>query len=326
MAVYSLDEWRAVVRGSLPAPTPDYPVITFPSDELRAAYLKKASAWPENEVRDTLRIMLGQSRNIPEWDDLQLQIIKSARLSSDSGGNGDHQSFSEYERRLILRAHGKSSEPTWPGLTWVLDLLPRDPRQAISATSAYFDVHWQVMPDMRVTGLLDAMAIMRHRYIMEGETELDAKVSLLRSINPHDIEYLAAALYARKGYKVNVTPGQKDGGKDIIAHKNSEIIYIECKNWEQRVDVKEVRAFFGVSSGDPVTRAVMISISGFTEHGPEAALKWAQGPTRRHRIDLVDGRSLAQDLNEHLGTDWAQRLDLIIAYQKKGNIQQMESE
>jgi hypothetical protein len=32
-----------------------------------------------------------------------------------------------------------------------------------------------------------------------------------------------------------VTPAQKDGGKDVIAKKRGEVIYIECKNWRGRV-------------------------------------------------------------------------------------------
>src|ERR1700751_139259 len=44
----------------------------------------------------------------------------------------------ELERRTVLHYLGMKGVFPWEGITWVLDLLPGHPREAISALSAYF--------------------------------------------------------------------------------------------------------------------------------------------------------------------------------------------
>ncbi|MFF4304617.1 restriction endonuclease [Streptomyces sp. NPDC001601] len=318
MPEYALDEWRAIMRGEKPQPSDDYIVIAFPNDEIRIAYLSQVSSWPEMEVRAILRKMLGGPSHLSVLDQIHLQVLKAEGPSRSLDPDApDERHFSEYEGRAILAAAGRSSEPVWQGISWVLDLLPDSPRDALGAVSAYFMAHFQVLSDWREVGLSDAIALIRHRYITQGRTERERKIKLLRSLDPRDLEFLIADLYRVMGYTVRVTPRQKDGGKDIEAERGNEKIYIECKNWEQKVDVNTVRSFGFVVMDKNVTSGVLVSVSGFTERGPETAEKLVMESSVRHRMILLDGHRTVQQLNEYLGAGWHLRADQIIVRQKR---------
>ena len=72
-----LDYWLSVVTGKVPQPADDFIVIAFPTDTIRDEYLGGISGRPESEVRKILANMLGHSRSIPDWDALQLQLMKA---------------------------------------------------------------------------------------------------------------------------------------------------------------------------------------------------------------------------------------------------------
>ena len=154
-----LEYWLSVATGKVPQPADDFIVIAFPTDTIRDEYLGGISDRAESEVRKILANMLGHSRSIPEWDALQLQLMKAMRsagmhrseVADDSLGS--RPQFSDYQRRVILAATGKSSEPTWPGLTWILDLLPGYPDRALAVVTAFLCAHIDVLPDWRITGL-----------------------------------------------------------------------------------------------------------------------------------------------------------------------------
>lgn len=317
MIEYSLDQWRTVMSQREPAPSKNYIVIAFPTDEIKRKYLEHISEWPESEIFQILANMLGDSRSLTWLDRIHFEHIQeygpiSSRSDRDLGG----RQFTEYERRVILAATGQGDEPVWPSLTWVLDLLPPFPQIAIDAISAYVLAHAQQLSDLRLAGLDDATAVIRYRYIIQDPAARLNKISFLRSLDPSDIEYLAAALYAAMGYKTQVTPQQKDGGIDVVASKDDEVVYIECKNWEERVDVETVRSFTSTVFTEPATRGIFISISGFTERGPMSAKQWIGAPMRQTRIKLIDGQDLVQLLNEFLGLGWNSKVDRIIASEK----------
>ena len=202
VASEDLEYWLSVVAGGEPQPSDDFIVIAFPTDAVSDEYLCDISNRPETEVLRVLASMLGRSRSLPEWDALQIGLLRATHSAGTPQPGvvhdtlGSRPQFSDYHKRAILAAAGQSSEPTWPGLTWVLDLLPEYPDRALIVVSAYLDAHLEVLPDLRITALGDAAAIIRSRYIL-GET--DAHRRVLDTIDSWDFEFLVAALYAAKG-------------------------------------------------------------------------------------------------------------------------------
>lgn len=160
-----LDYWLSVVAGKVPQPADDFIVIAFPTATIRDEYLGGILGRPESEVRKILANMLGGSRSVPAWDALQIRLMKAMpspgmhRSEADDDSLGSRPQFSDYQKRVILAAAGKSSEPTWPGLTWVLDLIPGYPDRALAVVTAFLHAHIDVLPDWRITGLSDATAI-----------------------------------------------------------------------------------------------------------------------------------------------------------------------
>ena len=312
-----LDYWLSVVTGKVPQPADNFIVIAFPTEAIRGEYLGGISGRAESEVRKILANMLGHSRSIPEWDALQLQIMKAMRSAglhrSEAADDslGSRPQFSDYQRRVILAAAGKSSEPTWPGLTWVLDLLPSYPDRALAVVTAFLHAHVDVLPDWRITGLSDATALIRSRYIL---SETDAHESILRTIHWRDFEFLVAALYKAKGYEVEVTPGQKDGGRDVIARRtgaDAETLYVACSRGASKKDAEDVAALNGrLDTGEGASRGVFINVAGFTEQGPGTAVEVAK---EMPRVSLIGRDQLLSQMNAYLGADWPYRVDRIIA-------------
>lgn len=316
VASEELDYWLSVVAGGEPQPSDDFIVVAFPTDAIRDEYLRDISSRAESEVRRVLASMLGHSRSLPEWDALQLMLLNSmgstglAPPGAVDDSLGSRPQFSEYHRRAILAAAGESSEPTWPGLTWVLDLLPGSPDRALVAVSAYLLAHAQVLPDLRIMGLSDAAATIRSRYIL-GETDIHRDV--LSTIDWRDFEFLVAALYEAKGYDVEVTPGQKDGGRDVIARRtgsDAETLYIACSQGASKKKAADVAALNGrLDTGEGASRGIFVNLAGFTERGPGTAAKVAM---EMPRVTLLDGDELVRQMNEHLGTDWPYRVDMLV--------------
>ena len=311
MPDYSVEQWLAVVCGRAPQPSFDYVVVAFPSDEVRSEYLSSVASRPESEVRVLLRTFLGESRSIDALDALHLKSIQAqeAWAGTSPVDDGGHPRFTEYERRVIMRATGQSANPTWEGLTWVLDLLPHWPVQAIETIRAYLLAHAQVLPDLRIAALADARDLIRSRYVLGGSLAPQELIETLLALPSRDFEFFVAAIFRRRGFATEVTPAQKDRGKDVIARRDGETIYIECKNWRGRVDSDVVAGLTGRVEIDRVTRGIVVGTSGFTT-GPASAQEVASRSP--DRITLVSGEQLLPLCNEAFGSDWPRRIDHLI--------------
>lgn len=324
----AINIWRAVVTGQTEPPSIEFNSAAFPSQAIHDEYLDRIDEWSENEVRTVLRGMLGESRDIPVVDELRLAglilsreaaaadapVISPDKLREIADLAAARPEFTEYERRVILRRAGRSSTPTWEGLTWVLDLLPYSPAEAISVVSAYITAHFSVAPDRRLDALFDALSIIRNRYIGHAGAVFAEQLDLLLSLPWRDFEYLCARLYRRQGYEVRVTPPAKDRGRDVEAWKTEppERLLIQGKNWREKVPVDVAAALLGRVEQERVTRGVVIGTSGFTT-GTASATELASGEAR---LELIGGRRLVELLNRHVGRDWAARVDRIIADEK----------
>lgn len=316
MPDYELDDWVAILEGRTPQPSSEYLLITFPNDQIRETYLSTVAERTEEEIRAVLRMFLGSSRTIHDSDQLHLAALRARRQApeQDPPDTVSDPDFTEYDRRVILHFAGEATTPTWEGLTWVIDLLPHFPRQALDAVNAYVLAHAQVLPDLRINGLTDAAELLRARYITKGASTTQALQDLLLSLSYRDFEFLVALLHREMGYDVVVTPAQKDGGKDVIATRAGEVIYIECKNWHGRVDSDIVAGLTGRVEIDRVTRGIVIGTSGFTEGHASATEIAAATPAR---ISLVSGNDLITKLNEYLGSEWHRRIERLLQLERK---------
>lgn len=277
----------------------------FPTEGIKDGFLNSIQDIPIEKIKKVLRSFLPkvhqgfrEERIIESYDRLLFEnrVPKKGIYSS------------EYFRRTL-----SEEEFAWEGITWVMDLLPKYPLQAIEVIKSFVIAHSLLSPDAADYGLADAMAIIRARFIDSPQPQ-DVYFNLK---SPRYFEYLANELYLRMGYDTTLTPYVGDGGKDVIAvmqkEEGKETILIECKRHKDDIGPDVIRALGGVVIAERATKGVIISASGFTSGSiQEAPL---------HRIDLIDHVKLTKLLNIHFGYKWPFYIDSIlkISEQKYGN-------
>jgi restriction system protein len=299
-----LEEWLDLVFD--PPEGKRFIDVRFPSDTHLEEYLSTIDQRSEEEVYKLLEKFLIPTGTL-ESDQLNLEFLRS-----DQGASSEtfkRKIKNRYYRRLILYTSEKSQIPPWEGITWILDLLPHFPKKALEGLYAYILAHAQILSDNRYAGLHDAAVIIRAKFIgIPGTKEEVIQYSLL-DLSPRDFEHLVERLYHHMDYETELTPAQKDGGRDIIARKNApgslDHLRIECKRYNGPVGVSLVRSLLGVVSDEKVNKGVLVATSRFTE----PAQKFAE---HNPRLELISGEQLVILMNEHLGPHWPLHIESYI--------------
>lgn len=108
------------------------------------------------------------------------------------------------------------------------------------------------------------------------------------NLSSREFEELVAELFSQQGFEVELTPGTRDGGCDVVATKSLNglpfMLLIECKKYakENPVGVSLVRSLLGVQSDRKANKAVLITTSNFTKPAKQFANR------QQHLISLVD--------------------------------------
>jgi restriction system protein len=110
------------------------------------------------------------------------------------------------------------------------------------------------------------------------------------------------------GYDTELTPPRNDGGRDVIAKKtrvgHKDIVVIDCKLYEDTIEVAEARTILGTMTHEKATKGVIVTTATFSDGAREFA---ALNP-----IELIDGANLVPLLNTHLGNRWTLQLDHLV--------------
>lgn len=270
-----------------------FPNMCFPSEQISDRYLNDIKNKSDLEVRNLLRkfllktVTLGSDHRVREY----LIGLDNTELKSKLESV-------EYFRRLFF-----SASEVWEGLTWILDLLPSFPKDAIKGINAYFLANCQFMPDFVFTGISDCTAIIRAKYF-----EIEHPNKLLLEIEPHEFELLIEALYKEMGFQTKLTQHSYDGGIDIICEKKEvgekEITLIQCKRYKSNIGVATVRELAGVVADRKATKGVVVTTANFTR---EAIKFSASNPS----IELISYPNLNRLLNMNLNSSWPVTMDAI---------------
>lgn len=123
--------------------------------------------------------------------------------------------------------------------------------------------------------------------------------------NENIFELYCSNLLSLMGYKnIEVTPLVADGGKDIIATKENEKYYIECKLWDWTIENNNVgrpvvQKLVGAMYKDGIKKGMIITSAYFTDEAKE----YTKSLPKETEIKLFDGDSLVQ-LLEDLRDQW----------------------
>ncbi len=88
-----------------------------------------------------------------------------------------------------------------------------------------------------------------------------------RQMTDREFEFEIGKVYSRLGYQIKVTKRSGDGGVDVIAKKDNETIYIQCKHYGENTHLgaPELQAFWGCCSGNGIHKGVMVCTSSLTK-------------------------------------------------------------
>jgi restriction system protein len=125
----SLDEWLTYVEMAEEKRAVRVECYRFPTDRHFREYLATIKMRSEHQIKLLLRnfLPMGGSLGI---DPSRLEYVLNRKNFSELYENY------EYVRRLVEGMAGNRRH-VWEGLSWVIDLLPRFPMEAISAIEAY---------------------------------------------------------------------------------------------------------------------------------------------------------------------------------------------
>ncbi len=86
-------------------------------------------------------------------------------------------------------------------------------------------------------------------------------------MSDREFEFEVGKVYNRLGYQTQVTKRSGDGGVDVIAKKDNETIYIQCKHYapNTHLGAPELQAFWGCCSGNGISKGVMVCTSSLTK-------------------------------------------------------------
>jgi restriction system protein len=285
-----------------------YPVGRFPTDDHLESFINTIHNRSEMEFRGILLHFIPKSCTYG----MDLRYMKYYKDISINGFSVDDNILEEQaslSQRSItgtqyfsnLMAAKPQKNPVWEGLTWILDLLPHSPNEALKALSAYFSANCQFLPDDVLNAISDCGTMIRARYIDKLHPR-----QIFLDLSPIHFEKLVASLYKTMQYEISLTKQSYDGGIDIYAEKtviaSKEKLVIQCKNYTSTISVVEVRNLLGVVSHNKSTKGVLVTSS---EYSPEAIKLANDNPS----IELINHKDLSKLLNKHHGPYWIYKIE-----------------
>lgn len=159
----------------------------------------------------------------------------------------------------------------WQGAIEVPPDLGRLPDDARSYYAQFYGV------DVPPTATFDLDARLDGATIVEVGGQVGAELLRYFSQHPEEMrvmdrrlfEELVAEIFRRFNYEVEVTKRTRDGGRDVIAIKHSEVrvkYLIECKRPDPggRIGIGTVRELYGVKTDERATLGVLVTTGRIT--------------------------------------------------------------
>ncbi|MCY6354385.1 restriction endonuclease [Clostridium sp. ZS2-4] len=293
----TFDEWLKLVIKKEKV----YPCCRIPYEEWVEEYIADIKNKSIEEVKNLLRCLL-----MPVNRKLDLMNYESYVCMKNSNDNKliktaiDMSHIEQYKRI-------ENQQDAWEGLTWVLQLLPFSPYKAIKALNSYLEAEVCYMPDDRIIGINQCIAIIEGKFIYTNE---GLENSILQ-LKPREFEWLIEILYKHLRYETILTPATRDGGKDIIARIDredcKEKVYVECKLYKTtKLTNENVTSFAYRVIKDNIHRGVLFCTGYVNKKLRELD----------SRIQIWTLEEIIVLLNAHIGSDWDKRLELLIGNQR----------
>jgi len=149
----------------------------------------------------------------------------------------------EWDKRYLL-SNSYPSIRSWDGIIPLATLFDSEEAPATKEPDAYIDQRY-----------------IDYLYHQSGD---------LIAINWRQFEYLTAEYFRRIGYSITLLSGRKDGGKDVLARRETdvgpELILIQCKRYslDRPVGIETVKAFWSTVQDEGATKGLVATTSNLT--------------------------------------------------------------
>ncbi|OHD06733.1 MAG: hypothetical protein A2086_02555 [Spirochaetes bacterium GWD1_27_9] len=277
-----------------------FPNNCFPTNKMLEDFIKNINNYNDDYIKNILRKLLVHTGSYGS------DYYQAKYVLHDKDNFINKIKETEYYRRLFTKG-----EQTWEGITWILDFLPDLPNDAINSLDLYFFVNCLFLPDNALSGLSDAMEIIRAKYLYKNNN-----IESLYNLKPKEFEIIICKLYEEMGYSTSLTSDSYDGGIDINAFcqdsGKKEKILIQCKKYKNNIGIEFIRSLLGVVSDNKATKGVLVSTSDFTSQSKKLS-------NNNGRIELINGSNLNLLLNKYFGSNWPIKIDKILLEYKTEN-------
>lgn len=115
----------------------------------------------------------------------------------------------------------------------------------------------------------------------------------LSNIHWRKFEELTAEFFEKQGYDVELGPGRKDGGIDVRISKNNQLIIVQCKRWDNAVDVQTIKALDSDIRSENASSGIIVSIKGISKESQKVI------NDRNYKIFIVDQRWIFEKLEQY---------------------------
>lgn len=161
----------------------------------------------------------------------------------------------------------------------------RKSKAALDQAEAHFE-NYLANTSEKIIEIPDSIAVASAGIVVTAGSQLLEYLARypehLHSLHWRAFEELIATIFSDLGYEVELMPATHDGGKDIIVRAYGDVgpfmTYIECKHYSpfHPVDVKTIRALYGVQLADHANKSMVVTTSTFTKDAVEFArgLSW----------------------------------------------------
>lgn len=123
--------------------------------------------------------------------------------------------------------------------------------------------------------------------ISPEEKPSEWSLKLIKELEWKKFEELSTAYYIEKGIRAESTKLGSDGGIDIKLYQNvseQATSIVQCKAWESKVGVQQIREFLGVMTHEKIPKGFYMTSSGFTEEAIATA--------KANQVTLINGEML----------------------------------
>ncbi|MGO4542306.1 restriction endonuclease [Paenibacillus sp. 2TAB19] len=292
----TFEEWQNLVLDREEV----YPALRIPYDEWLEKYIENINDVQHAEVKNLLRCLLEPLTRNQDTSDYAINKMMQRVADAKIRQRAEKMASSE---NIIRLSKGLDA---WEGVTWILELLPIAPYNAVQALESYL-YSQPNLPDDRIIGIEQCIEIIFAKFI-HCENSIE-KLLTLKSV---EFEWFIEYLYDHMGYDTLWTKATRDGGKDIIARGKRpdgfEQVYVECKLYKTtRLTLQAVQAFSRVIDKNEVNRGV-IFCTGYVSESLKKEDK---------RIQIWSYKDMHTLLNAHLGSDWIDDVNTIVGIQRR---------